>query len=140
MEFRLTLDCFSLAKSRMERIFSPALSLPLLSRHHLCRARHYCHEVDNCAEALHAQVERLVQQAGHQADSSVALYYFNASLYLLRVLKGNTKRHFHESQKQPRANTGPESKGPQVSRACQRTTGEAPGLAQKAGARLGISQ
>uniref|UniRef100_A0A8C0XGT2 Myb-binding protein 1A n=1 Tax=Castor canadensis TaxID=51338 RepID=A0A8C0XGT2_CASCN len=94
--------------------------------HHLCRARHYCHEVDNCAEALHAQVERLVQQAGHQADSSVALYYFNASLYLLRVLKGNTKRHFHESQKQPRANTGPESKGPQVSRACQRTTGEAP--------------
>uniref|UniRef100_A0A8C0XGF6 Myb-binding protein 1A n=1 Tax=Castor canadensis TaxID=51338 RepID=A0A8C0XGF6_CASCN len=64
--------------------------------HHLCRARHYCHEVDNCAEALHAQVERLVQQAGHQADSSVALYYFNASLYLLRVLKGNTKRHFHE--------------------------------------------
>uniref|UniRef100_A0A8C0ZY81 Myb-binding protein 1A n=1 Tax=Castor canadensis TaxID=51338 RepID=A0A8C0ZY81_CASCN len=60
--------------------------------HHLCRARHYCHEVDNCAEALHAQVERLVQQAGHQADSSVALYYFNASLYLLRVLKGNTKR------------------------------------------------
>ncbi|XP_012868804.1 PREDICTED: myb-binding protein 1A [Dipodomys ordii] len=70
--------------------------------HHLCRARHYCHEVDNCTEALHAQVERLVQQAGHQADSSVALYYFNASLYLLRVLKGNTRqRHFPEEQKRP---------------------------------------
>ncbi|XP_042636435.1 myb-binding protein 1A [Orycteropus afer afer] len=58
--------------------------------HHLCRARHYCHDVGNHVEALHAQVERLVQQAGRQADSSVALYYFNASLYLLRVLKGNT--------------------------------------------------
>ncbi|KAM4843480.1 myb-binding protein 1A [Thomomys bottae] len=70
--------------------------------HHLCRARHYCHEVDNCTEALHAQVERLVQQAGHQADSSLALYYFNASLYLLRVLKGNTrKRLFPEEQKPP---------------------------------------
>ncbi|XP_023586766.1 myb-binding protein 1A [Trichechus manatus latirostris] len=58
--------------------------------HHLCRARHYCHDVGNHVEALHAQLERLVQQAGRQADSSVALYYFNASLYLLRVLKGNT--------------------------------------------------
>ncbi|XP_048221117.1 myb-binding protein 1A [Perognathus longimembris pacificus] len=70
--------------------------------HHLCRARHYCHEVDNCAEALHAQVERLVQQAGRQADTSVALYYFNASLYLLRVLKGNFRKgHFLEGQKPP---------------------------------------
>ncbi|XP_006863342.1 PREDICTED: myb-binding protein 1A [Chrysochloris asiatica] len=58
--------------------------------HHLCRARHYCHDVGNHVEALHAQVERLVQQAGRQADSSIAFYYFNASLYLLRVLKGNT--------------------------------------------------
>ncbi|KAM9209438.1 myb-binding protein 1A [Dugong dugon] len=58
--------------------------------HHLCRARHYCHDVGNHVEALHARLERLVQQAGCQADSSIALYYFNASLYLLRVLKGNT--------------------------------------------------
>ncbi|XP_045149263.1 myb-binding protein 1A [Echinops telfairi] len=58
--------------------------------HHLCRNRHYCHDIGNHVQALHAQVERLVQQAGHQADSSVALYYFNASLYVLRVLKGNT--------------------------------------------------
>ncbi|XP_010594820.2 myb-binding protein 1A isoform X1 [Loxodonta africana] len=57
--------------------------------HHLCRARHYCHDVSNHVEALHTQVERLVQQASRQADSSVALYYFNATLYLLRVLKGN---------------------------------------------------
>ncbi|XP_037664775.1 myb-binding protein 1A [Choloepus didactylus] len=58
--------------------------------HHLCRARHYCRDLGSQVEMLHAQVERLVQQAGHQADSSIALYHFNASLYLLRVLKGNT--------------------------------------------------
>jgi DNA polymerase phi len=28
--------------------------------HHLCRARRSCHEVGPCAEALNAQVERLV--------------------------------------------------------------------------------
>nr|XP_045013847.1 myb-binding protein 1A isoform X2 [Jaculus jaculus] len=60
--------------------------------HDVCRARHYCHNVEHCTEALHTQVERLVQQAGRQADSSVALYYFNASLYLLRVLKGNISK------------------------------------------------
>ncbi|XP_055453247.1 myb-binding protein 1A [Psammomys obesus] len=76
--------------------------------HHLCRARHYCHEVQPCAEALHAQVERLVQQAGSQADASVALYYFNASLYLLRVLKGNTTKRHQDDQKLQGTDTKPE--------------------------------
>ncbi|KAM5215341.1 myb-binding protein 1A isoform 2-T2 [Hipposideros larvatus] len=58
--------------------------------HHLCRSRHYCSNVGNFVETLYTQVERLVQQAGHQADSSISRYYFNASFYLLRVLKGNT--------------------------------------------------
>ncbi|XP_021069391.1 myb-binding protein 1A [Mus pahari] len=78
--------------------------------HHLCRARRYCHEVGSGAEALHAQVERLVQQAGSQADSSVALYYFNASLYLLRVLKGNTTKRHQDGQKLNGADTQPEPK------------------------------
>uniref|UniRef100_A0A8C3YV43 MYB binding protein 1a n=1 Tax=Catagonus wagneri TaxID=51154 RepID=A0A8C3YV43_9CETA len=55
--------------------------------HHLCRSRHYCRDVGDRVEAVYARLERLVQQAGRQADSSVALYYFNASLYLLRVLR-----------------------------------------------------
>lgn len=76
--------------------------------HHLCRARRYCHAVGPCAEALHAQVERLVQQAGNQTDSSVALYYFNASLYLLRVLKGNTTKRHQDGQKLEGAETDPE--------------------------------
>ncbi|KFO20358.1 Myb-binding protein 1A [Fukomys damarensis] len=86
--------------------------------HHLCRARHYCQDVGHCSAALHAQVERLVRQASQQADSSVALYYFNASLYLLRVLKGNaTKKHMLESQQWQGAGAslGPEETGPQTS-------------------------
>lgn len=85
--------------------------------HHLCRARHYCRDVGHCTAALHAQVERLVQQAGQQADSSVALYYFNASLYLLRILKGNvTQKHMLESQQQQGASAsgGPQDTGPQA--------------------------
>lgn len=84
-------------------------------RHHLCRARRYCHEVEPCAEALHAQVERLVQQAGSQADASVALYYFNASLYLLRVLKGNTTKKHQDGQNLQGADTEPEPKDSEVS-------------------------
>ncbi|XP_043853301.1 myb-binding protein 1A [Dromiciops gliroides] len=56
----------------------------------LCRAKQYCRSVASQAEGLHAMLERLVQRAGRQADSAVALYHFSASLYLLRVLKGNT--------------------------------------------------
>ncbi|KAB1266199.1 Myb-binding protein 1A [Camelus dromedarius] len=58
--------------------------------HHLCRSRHYCRDLGDRVETLYTQLEQLVQQAGHQADSSISLYYFNAALYLLRVLKGNT--------------------------------------------------
>ncbi|ELR48384.1 Myb-binding protein 1A [Bos mutus] len=58
--------------------------------HHLCRSRHYCRTAGDRVETLYARLERLVQQAGQQADSSVALYHFNASLYLLRVLRGST--------------------------------------------------
>ncbi|XP_031993803.1 myb-binding protein 1A isoform X1 [Hylobates moloch] len=76
--------------------------------HHLCRARRYCHDLGERAEALHAQVERLVQQAGRQPDSPTALYHFNASLYLLRVLKGNTAEGcVHETQEKQKAGTDP---------------------------------
>ncbi|XP_057570404.1 myb-binding protein 1A [Hippopotamus amphibius kiboko] len=74
--------------------------------HHLCRSRHYCRSVGDRVEMLYAQLERLVRQAGHQADSSVSLYYFNASLYLLRVLKGNTVvKSTCKAQKKEKAGT-----------------------------------
>ncbi|XP_066219496.1 myb-binding protein 1A [Saccopteryx leptura] len=87
--------------------------------HHLCRSRRYCRDVGNCVETLYTQVERLIQQAGQQADSSVSLYYFNASLYLLRVLKGNTAdRSINKTPKEKAekegTDTSPEPKGPEV--------------------------
>ncbi|XP_023040391.1 myb-binding protein 1A [Piliocolobus tephrosceles] len=76
--------------------------------HHLCRARRYCHDLGERAESLHAQVERLVQQAGRQPDSPTALYHFNASLYLLRVLKGNTAEGcVRETREKQKAGTDP---------------------------------
>ncbi|XP_030328128.1 myb-binding protein 1A [Strigops habroptila] len=59
-------------------------------RNSLCRMKQYCKRVDALQEDLHAFVERLVKKACKHTDSSVALYYFSASLYLLKVLKGNT--------------------------------------------------
>ncbi|KAM6048418.1 myb-binding protein 1A [Theristicus caerulescens] len=59
-------------------------------RNSLCRTKQYCKRVDALQEDLHAFVERLVKKACKHTDSSVALYYFSASLYLLKVLKGNT--------------------------------------------------
>ncbi|XP_029068705.1 myb-binding protein 1A isoform X1 [Monodon monoceros] len=85
--------------------------------HHLCRSRHYCRNVGDRVETLYAQLERLVQQAGRQADSSVCLYYFNASLYLLRVLKGNTVgKSTCKAQKKEKAatDTGTQPQGPEA--------------------------
>ncbi|NXO38597.1 MBB1A protein, partial [Locustella ochotensis] len=56
----------------------------------LCRSKHYCKRVASLQEDVHALVQRLVQKACKHTDSAVALYYFSASLYLLKVLKGNT--------------------------------------------------
>ncbi|XP_010189976.1 PREDICTED: myb-binding protein 1A, partial [Mesitornis unicolor] len=58
-------------------------------RNSLCRTKQYCKNVDALQEDLHAFMERLVKKACKHTDSSVALYYFSASLYLLKVLKGN---------------------------------------------------
>ncbi|NXO73328.1 MBB1A protein, partial [Phainopepla nitens] len=56
----------------------------------LCRNKQYCKRVASLQEDVHALVQRLVQKACKHSDSAVALYYFSASLYLLKVLKGNT--------------------------------------------------
>lgn len=84
--------------------------------HHLCRSRHYCHDVGRLVGTLYAQVERLVQQAGRQADAAVSLYYFNAALYLLRVLKGNAAgKPVCKAPKKEKAGSQP--KGPEVAQA-----------------------
>ncbi|NWU90150.1 MBB1A protein, partial [Upupa epops] len=59
-------------------------------RNSLCRSKQYCKRVDTMQEDLHAFVERLVKKACKLTDTSVALYYFSASLYLLKVLRGSS--------------------------------------------------
>ncbi|NXU87210.1 MBB1A protein, partial [Xiphorhynchus elegans] len=56
----------------------------------LCRNKQYCRTVQALQEDVHALLQRLVKKACKHTDSAVALYYFSASLYLLKVLKGNT--------------------------------------------------
>ncbi|XP_059721876.1 myb-binding protein 1A [Haemorhous mexicanus] len=56
----------------------------------LCRSKQYCKRVASLQKDVHALVQRLVEKACKHTDSAVALYYFSASLYLLKVLKGNT--------------------------------------------------
>ncbi|XP_032849620.2 myb-binding protein 1A [Tyto alba] len=79
----------------------------------LCRAKQYCKRADALQEDLHAFVERLVEKACKHTDSSVALYYFSASLYLLRVLRGNT------SNKSSTPPPLPEEQSNAVPQACQ---------------------
>uniref|UniRef100_A0A673V5K9 MYB binding protein 1a n=1 Tax=Suricata suricatta TaxID=37032 RepID=A0A673V5K9_SURSU len=84
--------------------------------HHLCRSRHYCHDVGRLVGTLYVQVERLVGQASRQADASVSLYYFNAALYLLRVLKGNAaSKPISKTPKKEKA--GSKAKGSEVAQA-----------------------
>nr|XP_033777167.1 myb-binding protein 1A isoform X2 [Geotrypetes seraphini] len=59
-------------------------------KNELCKAKRYCRSATGMKEELHALLERLVMRACKQSDSAVALYCFSASLYLFRVLKGNT--------------------------------------------------
>uniref|UniRef100_A0A8C3J0T9 MYB binding protein 1a n=1 Tax=Chrysemys picta bellii TaxID=8478 RepID=A0A8C3J0T9_CHRPI len=59
---------------------------------HLCRAKQYCRSVGDLQEDLHALLESLVKRASKHMDSALALYYFSASLYLFKVLKGNVAR------------------------------------------------
>ncbi|KAM6110568.1 LOW QUALITY PROTEIN: myb-binding protein 1A [Pterocles gutturalis] len=79
----------------------------------LCRTKQYCKRVDALQEDLHAFVERLVKKACKHTDSSVALYYFSASLYLLKVLKGNV------SDKSPTPTPLPEKQSNAIPQASQ---------------------
>ncbi|XP_009708664.1 PREDICTED: myb-binding protein 1A, partial [Cariama cristata] len=80
----------------------------------LCRTKQYCKRVDALQEDLHSFVERLVKKACKHTHSSVALYYFSASLYLLKVLRGNV------SDKSPAPPTPlPEKESNTIPQACQ---------------------
>ncbi|KAF4074801.1 hypothetical protein AMELA_G00243550, partial [Ameiurus melas] len=59
-------------------------------RNQLCRGKHYCREVEGREAELHDMLERLIGRAQKLSESSVALYYFSAALYLVKVLRGVT--------------------------------------------------
>ncbi|XP_067866182.1 myb-binding protein 1A-like protein [Heterodontus francisci] len=58
-------------------------------KNQLCKAKRYCREISEMKEDLHKLMERLLNRACKQPDSSVSLYCFSGALYLFRVLKGN---------------------------------------------------
>ncbi|XP_027301758.3 myb-binding protein 1A [Anas platyrhynchos] len=85
----------------------------LIFTNSLCRAKQYCKKVEALQDDLHAFVERLVKKACKHTDSSVALYYFSASLYLLKVLKGSV------SDKSPAPVSVPKKQKNSIPQACQ---------------------
>ncbi|XP_056140733.1 myb-binding protein 1A-like protein [Lampris incognitus] len=58
-------------------------------RNQLCRSKVYCRTAGDRQEELHDLVEKLMTKAQRQADSSLSLYFFSASLYLVKVLRGS---------------------------------------------------
>ncbi|KAM6970524.1 myb-binding protein 1A-like protein [Aplochiton taeniatus] len=57
-------------------------------RNQLCRAKLFCKTVADRQAELHDLLERLMDKAQKQTDSSVSLYFFSASVYLVKVLRG----------------------------------------------------
>ncbi|KAG7275022.1 hypothetical protein CRUP_030541 [Coryphaenoides rupestris] len=57
-------------------------------RNQLCRSKVYCKTAGDRQGELHDLLEKLVHKAQKHTDSSVSLYYFSASLYLVKVLRG----------------------------------------------------
>ncbi|CAL8365233.1 unnamed protein product [Lota lota] len=57
-------------------------------RNQLCRSKVYCRTAGDRQGELHDLLEKLVHKAQKHTDSSVSLYFFSASLYLVKVLRG----------------------------------------------------
>uniref|UniRef100_A0A3B3T588 MYB binding protein (P160) 1a n=1 Tax=Paramormyrops kingsleyae TaxID=1676925 RepID=A0A3B3T588_9TELE len=57
-------------------------------RNQLCKGKRYCKNISDRKDELHAMLERVLSRAQKLSDSSLSLYYFSASLYLVKVLRG----------------------------------------------------
>lgn len=67
-------------------------------RNQLCRAKQYCKTVGDRQGELHDLLEKLMTKAQKLSDSSVSLYFFSASLYLVKVLRGGVPGASAESK------------------------------------------
>ncbi|XP_048839172.1 myb-binding protein 1A-like protein isoform X2 [Brienomyrus brachyistius] len=57
-------------------------------RNQLCKGKRYCKNISERKDELHAMLERVLSRAQKLSESSLSLYYFSASLYLVKVLRG----------------------------------------------------
>ncbi|KAE8287710.1 Myb-binding protein 1A-like protein [Larimichthys crocea] len=57
-------------------------------RNQLCRSKVYCRTVGDRQGELHDLLDKLMTKTQKLSDSSVCLYYFSASLYVVKVLRG----------------------------------------------------
>ncbi|XP_030294407.1 myb-binding protein 1A-like protein isoform X2 [Sparus aurata] len=57
-------------------------------RNQLCRSKVYCRTVGDRQGELHDLLDKLMTKTQKLSDSSVSLYYFSASLYVVKVLRG----------------------------------------------------
>lgn len=67
-------------------------------RNQLCRAKQYCKTVGDRQGELHDLLEKLMTKTQKLSDSSVSLYFFSASLYLVKVLRGGVPGASAESK------------------------------------------
>nr|XP_057943713.1 myb-binding protein 1A-like protein [Doryrhamphus excisus] len=58
-------------------------------KNQLCRSKVYCKTADDRQGELHDLLHKLMQKTQKLSDSSVCLYYFSASLYVVKVLRGS---------------------------------------------------
>ncbi|XP_042287667.1 myb-binding protein 1A-like protein [Thunnus maccoyii] len=57
-------------------------------RNQLCRSKVYCRTAGDRQGQLHDLLDKLMTKTQKLSDSSVCLYYFSASLYVVKVLRG----------------------------------------------------
>uniref|UniRef100_A0A8D3CV44 Myb-binding protein 1A-like protein n=1 Tax=Scophthalmus maximus TaxID=52904 RepID=A0A8D3CV44_SCOMX len=57
-------------------------------RNQLCRSKVYCKTVGDRQGELHDLLDKMMSKTQKLSDSSVGLYYFSASLYVVKVLRG----------------------------------------------------
>lgn len=67
-------------------------------RNQLCRSKVYCRTAGDRQEEIYQLLEKLMTKTQKLSDSSVCLYYFSASLYLLKVLRGAPPSDAKEEQ------------------------------------------
>ncbi|XP_044077650.1 myb-binding protein 1A-like protein [Siniperca chuatsi] len=67
-------------------------------RNQLCRSKVYCRTAGDRQGELHDLLDKLMTKTQKLSDSSVCLYYFSASLYVVKVLRGAPPADTKEEQ------------------------------------------